>query len=241
MLDNIALNRIYFLDIETVPQQPGYSELPEHFRELWDKKASYIKSEESDTPESIYQRAGIFAEFGKVVCISVGIFTQEGGEDYFRIKSFAGDDEKKMLEDFASLLNNYFDLKTHFLCAHNGKEFDFPYLSRRFITNGLEIPAALDNWGKKPWETAHLLDTMQLWRFGDFKGYTSLRLLCAVFDLPTPKDDISGEDVWKVYWEEKNLERIVIYCEKDVLAIARLMQKFMRFPVVDDKHVKSIK
>jgi len=135
---------------------------------------------------------------------------------------------------------NYFSIGKHYLCAHNGKEFDFPYLTRRFVVHDLEIPEAFDNWGKKPWETEHLLDTMHLWRFGDFKGYTSLKLLCATLGIPTPKDDISGKDVWTVYWNDKDLERIVKYCEKDVVAIARLVQRFKRMELVNDEDVEVI-
>ncbi len=240
MLEKVPLHKVFFIDIETVPQYPSYDKMPEHIRELWDTKASYLRNEENLTPDELYARAGIYAEFGKIICISVGIFNEENGTLTFRIKSFYGDDEVKILSDFSSLLENYFDLNQNYLCAHNGKEFDYPYLSRRYISQGLEIPKPLDNWGKKPWETEHLLDTMQLWRFGDHKAYTSLNLLCAVFNIPTPKDDISGEDVWRVYWQEGNLERIVKYCEKDVLAVARLLQKFMRLPMIEDENVKSI-
>ncbi|RLD31902.1 MAG: 3'-5' exonuclease [Bacteroidetes bacterium] len=221
MLNYISLDKILFLDIETVPMCATYDELPERFVPLWDKKAGYLKREEEDTPSTLFPRAGIYAEFGKVVCISFGMF-RDGN---FRIKSFYGDDEKALLTDFTNLLESKFSSKDFLLCAHNGKEFDFPYLSRRMLINAIPLPEILDLAGKKPWEVAHI-DTMELWKFGDFKNYTSLEVLSAVFDIPTPKDDIDGSQVGKVYWEDKDLERIVKYCQKDVLAIAQLFLRY---------------
>ena len=242
MLDNIALDKVYYLDIETVPQYSDYEQMPENFKALWELKAektSFLQSEQGAS--EIYERAGIYAEFGKIICISVGVFVIDEGRSKFRIKSFYNEDEKIVLEQFSNLMNRYFNIKTNFLCAHNGKEFDFPYISRRLVCNNMLIPGPLDNWGKKPWETEHLLDTMQMWRFGDFKGYTSLNLLCACLNIPTPKDDIQGKDVWKVYWQERDLPRIVSYCEKDVLAIARLMQRFKGLDLVADEDIIIVK
>jgi len=221
MLNYIKPEKILFLDIETVPMCATYGELPERYVKLWDKKAGFLKREEDDTPESLFPRAGIYAEFGKVICISFGMHT--GGS--FRIKSFFGEDEKSVLLEFANLLESKFSSSDFLLCAHNGKEFDFPYLSRRMLINGVSLPEILDLAGKKPWEVAHL-DTMELWKFGDFKNYTSLETLAAVFNIPTPKDDIDGSQVGRVYWEDGDLERIVNYCQKDVLTIAQLFQKY---------------
>lgn len=232
MLENINLNNILFLDIETVPQSPVYQELDEKSKKLWDRKAEFLKRNETDTTDSIYSRAGIYAEFGKIVCISVG-FIRDGE---IRIKSFFGEDEKQILHDFISLLNTYYDPAKHFLCAHNGKEFDFPYMARRILINGLKLPYMLDLAGKKPWEIPHL-DTMELWKFGDFKNYTSLELLAHVFEIPTPKDDIDGSDVGRVYWEEKDLERIVNYCQKDVVTIIQLFLKYQGKPLIDEQKV----
>lgn len=242
MLENIALDRVYYLDIETVPQYPSYEEMPDHFKELWDiksEKTSSIQNEQSAA--EIYERAGIYAEFGKIICISVGVFVNEGTKSKFRIKSFYNDDEKMVLEQFSDLMNRHFNEKTNFLCAHNGKEFDFPYIARRLVCNNMLIPGPLDNWGKKPWETEHLIDTMQMWRFGDYKSYTSLNLLCATLKIPTPKDDIQGKDVAKVYWQERDLARIVKYCEKDVVAIARLMQRYKGFNIFSDDDIIIVK
>lgn len=235
MLSHIDTSNILFLDIETVPQYPSYNEVPENFRKLWDHKAERIKRTETDTPELLYQRAGIYAEFGKIICISVGMFNK----DFFRIKSFVANDEKLLLTEFSRLLSQNYFRSNSILCAHNGKEFDFPYIARRMLVNGIKLPPILDISGKKPWEVQHL-DTMELWRFGDFKNYTSLELLAYIFQIPTPKDDIKGSDVNHVYWHEKNLERIVQYCEKDVITIARLLLSYRGEPLFDDEMIVRV-
>jgi uncharacterized protein YprB with RNaseH-like and TPR domain len=232
MLYNLQFSQVLFLDIETVPAVPTYQNLSERMQKLWDKKAAKISKDESDTPESIYDRAGIYAEFGKIIVISVGFLN--GHE--FRLKSFYGDDEKLLLEEFAELLNRYYNYPDSMLCAHNGKEFDFPYIARRMLINGIDLPLILQMAGKKPWEIRHL-DTMELWKFGDFKNYTSLDLLTAVFDIPTPKDDIDGSMVGKVYWQDKDLERIREYCQKDVLAIAQLMRRYLNQPLIKEENI----
>lgn len=232
MLYNLQFSQVLFLDIETVPAVPSFHDLSERMQKLWSKKAEKLNKDETETPESIYDRAGIYAEFGKIIVISVGFLN--GNE--FRIKSYYGDDEKLLLEEFAELLNRYYNYPDSMLCAHNGKEFDFPYIARRMIINGIDLPLILQMAGKKPWEIRHL-DTMELWKFGDYKNYTSLDLLTAIFDIPTPKDDIDGSMVGKVYWEDKDLERIREYCQKDVLAIAQLMRRYLNQPLIKDEHV----
>jgi uncharacterized protein YprB with RNaseH-like and TPR domain len=218
MLDNIKLSNILFLDVETVPVVYDYKKLPKNMRELWDTRFRFVQKE---NPEELYKKAGVFAEFAKVICISVGYFN----DSTFRVKSFFGHDEKELLQEFAALLNKHFNRKDNLLCAHNGKEFDFPFLCRRMLINGIKLPKTLNLAGKKPWEVPHL-DTLELWKFGDYKNYTSLNLLAAIFNIPTPKDDIDGSDVARVYWEEKNLQRIVIYCQKDVLTVAQIFLRF---------------
>jgi uncharacterized protein YprB with RNaseH-like and TPR domain len=235
MMNYIPLQKLLFLDIETVPMCAVYEELPDRFKPLWDKKAGYLKKEDGDTPATLFPRAGIYAEFGKIVCISFGMLI----DGTFRIKSFYGDNEKVVLQDFANLLESRFSSKDFLLCAHNGKEFDFPYLSRRMLINGVPLPEILDLAGKKPWEVSHI-DTMELWKFGDFKNYTSLEVLAAVFDIPTPKDDIDGSQVGKVYWEDKNLDRIVIYCQKDVLTIAQLFLRYQGKALLQDEQVMIV-
>ncbi len=232
MLQNLNLSNILFLDIETVPAEPEYDRLSEKMKKLWERKANYLKKTEEDTPETLYDRAGIYAEFGRIICVSVGLFN--GNE--FRIKSFYGDDEKLFLEEFAQMLSRHYDGPQHLLCAHNGKEFDFPYIARRMLINGIVLPDILQMAGKKPWEIRHI-DTMELWKFGDYKNYTSLELLTTIFNIPTPKDDIDGSMVRGVYYEEQNLERIVEYCQKDVLAIAQLMQRYLNKPLIKEENV----
>jgi len=232
MLKDISIENVLFLDIETAPAYPSYDKVPEHYRKLWERKAEWLKKEPEDTPETIYPRAGIYAEFGKIICVSAGFF--KGKE--FRIKSFYGDDEYQLLGQFCKLLEAHYNYDKKMLCAHNGKEFDFPFLARRILIHGLHLPYILDTAGKKPWET-QFLDTMELWKFGDYKHFTSLELLAAVFDIPTPKDDISGSDIHRVYWEEHDLERIRVYCQKDVLTVARLFLKYQQQTGIDDESV----
>jgi uncharacterized protein YprB with RNaseH-like and TPR domain len=211
---------------------PDYQSLDERLKKLWDRKSERIRQKDTDSPDSLFERAGIYAEFGKIICICVGIFRN----NELRIKAFYGDEEKQILQDFASLLNNYYSKPDHLLCAHNGKEFDFPYISRRMLINGLRLPFLLDTAGRKPWEVNHL-DTMELWKFGDFKNYTSLDLLAAVFDIPTPKDDIDGSMVAEVYWRQNDLDRIVSYCRKDVITVFQIMRKYRGEPLIQQEHI----
>lgn len=211
---------ILFLDIETVPLHQNYESLSENWQRLWDKKANLIRRKEDEAEHHLYERAGIYAEFGKIICISVGFITTSSAE--IRIKSFAYDNEKKLLEDFSQLLHS--NKRFKYLCAHNGKEFDFPYLCRRMLSQSVPIPPILQIAGKKPWEVSHF-DTMELWKFGDYKSFASLDLLSAVFDIPTPKDDIDGSEVYHVYYHENDLPRIATYCEKDVLTLMRVFYK----------------
>ena len=235
MLDKILLQNILFLDIETVPEVYEYSKLPASTKELWDKKMQHYRKE-NEKDEEVYKRAGIYAEFAKVVCISVGVIDKTKTKNSFRIKSFYGDDEKQILKDFITLINTHYYKKNALLCAHNGKEFDFPFMARRMLINGLKLPAALDLAGKKPWEVNHL-DTLELWKFGDYKNFTSLNLLASVFKIPTPKDDIDGSQVARVYWEENNLKRIVKYCQKDVLTVAQLLLRFKGETLINDEDI----
>lgn len=240
MLDNIDLEKILVLDIETVPQQPDFHDLPEKFKELWVKKAeSFIRNNENPSAADAYGRAGIYAEFGKIVCISFGIFVRniETPSGYcFRIKSFAAEEEAILLNDFAELLRNRFNRADNLLCGHNAKEFDFPYLSRRMLVNGIKIPPVLNCQGKKPWEVQHI-DTMELWKFGDYKSYTSLELLATIFDIPTPKDDIDGSMVKDIYYKLKDLERIKTYCQKDVVTVAQLLLRYKGLPILTDENI----
>ena len=232
---HISLQDILFLDIETVPQEKNWSQVSEDAQELYEQKTAYQRKEEI-TPEDFYERAGIWAEFGKIICISVGYFTKETNDKQLRIKSFYGDDEQQILIDFKELLESHFNKNSQVLCAHNGKEFDFPYIARRMIIHQIVLPQKLNLFGKKPWEVAHL-DTMELWKFGDYKHYTSLKLLTSILGIPSPKDDISGSDVAKVYYEENDLERIVQYCEKDTVAVAQLVLRFNNEPLLKESEI----
>ena len=190
------------------------------------------------TAEGVYSKAGIYAEFGRVICISVGYILQKDGEEQIRLKSFSSDDESKLLQDFSDLLNSHYNNDQFMLCAHNGKEFDIPFLARRFLINGMTLPHLLNVAGKKPWEIKQI-DTMELWKFGDFKHYTSLDLLTHIFKIPTPKDDIDGSQVAKVYYEDNDLDRIIKYCEKDVVATIQLLRKYRGQTLIDQEFIKS--
>ena len=237
MLDKLELENVLVLDIETVSAFKSFAELEENWQLLWEKKCERLKAE-NETAADFYKNAGIYAEFGRIICISVGFFTKdEEGKYNFRVKSFSGHDEKEVLSEFNDLLDNYYsDINRYLLCGHNSKEFDFPYICRRSMINGLKLPRILNISGLKPWEVPHL-DTMQLWRFGDFKSYTSLNLLAAAFNIPTPKDDIDGSQVGHVYWKDNDLKRIVSYCQKDVLTVAQLLLKFRCEPLLTEDQV----
>ena len=236
MLEKIKLENILFLDIETVPGTSQFDELPEKMQSLWDKKSGFFRKDE-ELAEDVYSRAGIYAEFGKVICISIGMTYKKGQETHFRLKSFYGDNEKDLLMDFNLLLKKLSQKSELQLCAHNGKEFDFPYLARRLLINGLELPALLDVAGKKPWEVS-FLDTMELWKFGDYKHYTSLDLLTTIFQIPTPKDDMDGSMVGDAYWKNNELEKIVKYCEKDVIAVVQLFLSYQGKPIIPDEKIE---
>ena len=220
MLKKLNLDNILFLDIETVPELEDFSALDEDKQQLWEQKSHYQRKDEF-TAEEFYDKAGIWAEFGKIICISVGFFNIKGDSRNFRVKSFHGG-EIEILKAFKSLLNSHFSEARHLLCAHNGKEFDFPYIARRMIIHGIALPPKLDLFGKKPWEVPHL-DTMELWKFGDFKHYTSLKLMAHVLGIPSPKEDIDGSMVRKVYYEDKDMDRIIKYCEQDVITVAQII------------------
>lgn len=232
------LNDILFLDIETVPQEENWSLLSKTTQQLFDKKTQYQRKEEF-TAEQFYERAGIWAEFGKIICISVGYFVDVKETKQLRITSFFGDDEHTILNDFKTLLDKHFSKKASVLCAHNGKEFDFPFIARRMIVHQIELPKKLNLFGKKPWEIPHL-DTLELWKFGDYKHYTSLKLLTSILGVPSPKDDIDGSEVANVYYKEKNLQRIVVYCEKDTVAVAQILLRFNNEPLLKDENIVRV-
>ena len=229
------MENILFLDIETVSVAKSYSELDTRMQQLWDKKAEKIKQSEEQTAEQLYKNAGIYAEFGKVVCISVAYLKNEE----LRIKSFNDEQEKTLLQNFANLLNKHFSKSHHRLCAHNGKEFDFPYLCRRMLINGISIPKILNVLGKRPWETT-FIDTLEMWKFGDYKHYTSLDLLSAIFNIPSPKENTDGSMVHELYWQSNDYEHIKKYCEKDVLTVAQLFLRYNGKDLLRDEQIISV-
>jgi predicted PolB exonuclease-like 3'-5' exonuclease len=246
MLDQIDISSILFLDIECVSEKPSFDDLNDDFKKLWQMKSKSVlrKYDEEVTMEeaaALYpERAAIYAEFGKIVCISVGFVTRRATDKklVIRLNSYANDDETVLLKEFSELLNQHYkNVHSQYMCGHNIKEFDIPYICRRLVVNQLPFPKMLDIQGKKPWETKHLLDTMELWKFGDRKSYTSLKMLAAVLGFPSPKDDIDGSEVGRVYWEDKELDRIAIYCEKDVLATAQLFFKFKLMPILEEDQI----
>ena len=234
----IKMNNVLFLDIETVPQKEYWSEVPQLTQELFSKKTAYQRKEDISA-ENFYERAGIWAEFGKIICISVAYFASNMQERNLRVTSFSGNDEKELLIDFKKLLDTHFNKAYHVLCAHNGKEFDFPYIARRMIVHQVELPSKLNLFGKKPWEVPHL-DTMELWKFGDYKHYSSLQLLTSILGIPSPKDDIDGSEVANVYYKDKNLDRIVKYCEKDTIAVAQLLMRFNNEKLVEEDEIINV-
>jgi hypothetical protein len=237
MLHKLNLEHILFLDIETVPEKVSFQELDDVKQELWEQKSKYQRKDEF-TAEEFYDRAGIWAEFGKIICISAGYFVLKGDVKKFRATSFHGD-ETQILKDFKSLLETYFYHNNHMLCAHNGKEFDFPYIARRMLIHGIELPEKLNLFGKKPWEVPHL-DTLELWKFGDFKHYTSLKLLTNVLNIPSPKEDIDGSMVRDVFYNDGDIDKIINYCERDVVAVAQILLRLRGEELLTDDQVLSV-
>ncbi len=236
MLEKVQLEKILFLDIETVPQVYQYKDVEENAKKLFEGKTRSLVKEDKTFEDAYNDRAGILAEFGKIICISVGFINETRTGRQMRLKSFYHDDEETLLKQFKQLLDDHGMTKYIALCGHNAKEFDFPYICRRMLIHGIQLPSLLDIAGKKPWEISHF-DTMELWKFGDYKAYTSLALLCYVFKIPTPKDDISGADVARVYYEDGDLERIKVYCEKDVIALIQLFLRMKGEPLVDEAEI----
>lgn len=238
MITQINLTNLLVIDIETVPGAPDFQLLSDNWKELWQDKISKTMPENILPDQSYLQKAGILAEFGKIICISTGFFYNDtNGDLCFKLKSFSGDNESEVLSAFVDLLNTFRAKRGNFAIAgHNVKEFDIPYICRRMLILDLALPETLQLSGKKPWET-NLIDTMELWKFGDYKNYVSLKLLAAVLGIATPKDDIDGSMVKDVYYVEKNLPRIVTYCQKDVVTVANIMLRFKQLPYLKQENI----
>ena len=240
-MQNIRLENLLLIDIETVSERATFDELNEDWKLLWEEKVQRSLPENTTAAEFYPMRAGVMAEFSKVVCISVGYFKREAKASLLRVKSFYGDDEKILLQDFIAALQKMETNNNKWsFTGHNIKEFDIPFICRRLLINGLSIPPFLDFQNMKPWET-NMIDTFQYWRFGDYKHYTSLKLLAASLNVPSPKDDIDGSMVGDVYWKEKNLERIVTYCQKDVVTTANIVLRFKNLPLLAEGDVEIVK
>ena len=234
-----SLENLLVLDIETVRSHKLYEDMPARLQAQWDRKSVFLKSEKEETPKELFEdRGGIYAEFGKIVCVSVGFFTYTGSELALRVKAIYNEDESILLEDLKGVLQK-FDNRSLTLCGHNGKEFDFPYIARRMLINNIKLPAVLDTSGKKPWEVNHL-DTMEMWKFGDRKNFTSLELLATLFDIPTSKDAIDGSQVSTVYYEEQDLKKIANYCSKDVVVTAQLLLKLNQQQPIKEENIHLI-
>ena len=234
MQDYSSLNNVYFIDVETVSQSENYTDLDDKTKKFWDAKSESISKEK--TAEEIYDRAAIYSEFGKIVCISIGYIQQNNDiPARFVAKSYYGDDEKKLLTDFAKMLHNQ---NIHTLCGHNIKEFDIPYICRRMLINGIKIPPLINVQGRKPWEIP-FIDTLELWKFGDYKHFTSLDLLTHIFGIKSPKGDINGSEVHDVYYKEHDLQRIWKYCEQDILASAQVLLSLRGMEHLDNENFIS--
>ena len=235
-MQNISVENLFFIDIETVSCSSHYNSLSAEWQELWSEKISKILPE-GTTPEEYYPlRAGIMAEFAKVVCISFGYIKKENGKPQLRIKSIYSDDEKEILEKFIDTVCQLQAKNTWCFTGHNIKEFDIPFLCRRILTNNIEIPECFNFQAMKPWDVP-VLDTLHLWRFGDYKHYTSLKLLAATLGVPSPKDDIDGSMVGEVYWTTKDLKRIAVYCQKDVATVANVILRFKNLPLLGEDQI----
>jgi uncharacterized protein YprB with RNaseH-like and TPR domain len=237
IMQNIRLENLLFIDIETVPQQPEFCNLPEEWQKLWTEKVQWQLPENTSSEQFYPQRAGVMAEFAKIICISMGYFRREGKQAQLRIKSFYGDDEKQLLSSMLEALKELEAVNNRWsFTGHNIREFDIPFLCRRLLANGIAIPHYLDFQNMKPWDV-NMLDTFQYWRFGDYKNFTSLNLLAATLGIPSPKDDMDGSMVARVYYEEKDLQRIVNYCQKDVITVANIVRKFKNLPILAEDEV----
>jgi DNA polymerase elongation subunit (family B) len=227
MLAHINPNSLLFIDIETVPEYSSFDQLSATKQELWIAKHNQLKLEAIPPNNTYLEKAGVYAEFSKIICISIGIlYNKSLTQKKIRIKTFSGHNENQLLTEFTELIKLKFnDPEQYHFCGHNIKEFDIPFISRRLLINKIQLPEAFDNSGKRPWQM-HDVDTMQLWRFGDYKNYTSLKLMAEILDIPTPKDQIEGKDVCKVYWQENDLAKIIDYCQKDVITVIRLLLRF---------------
>lgn len=229
---------LFLIDIETVPQVSNINELSGEGRKLFFDKISKTMPEKFDEEDMYLKKAGILAEFGKVICISLGFFFKDKADRIcLKIKSISGHNEKVLLDEFIAITDKFFQHKNRFQFAgHNIREFDVPFLCRRMVINQIQLPTYLHIYGAKPWDIS-MTDTLQWWKFGDYKNYISLHLLANILGVPTSKDDIDGSMVQHVYYKDNNLQRIVNYCQKDVVVVAQVIQRFKNLPLVKAENI----
>jgi 3'-5' exonuclease len=233
----IHAENLLLIDIETVPQKKHYYELSERLQRLWDKKALLLDKDCEDTAKAFSEKAGIYAEFGKIVCISLGYFMKEKNDYTMKVKCLANDDEKIILHEFTEICNKFFRLPTMQFCGHNIREFDIPYICRRSFVNQINLPNILkDLQNKKPWENP-MMDTLQFWKFGEYKSYISVDLLSTILDIESPKNDIDGSDVSQVYWQENDLKRITTYCNKDIVTVGQILMRLHGMPLLSEGNI----
>ncbi|HAR20809.1 MAG TPA: 3'-5' exonuclease [Cytophagales bacterium] len=237
---NPLLKNLVFIDIETVSLTHDFHSLPPRLQEAWAKKSFQLDTEKKDFAAHYFEKAAIYAEFGKVLVIGIGFFHEnEQKELCLRVKALSNPDEKTLLVEFCQLMEKGFPPTDVALCAHNGKEFDFPYLCRRMLVNGISLPNYLNISGKKPWEIRHH-DTLEMWKFGDRKNYTSLDLLATIFNIPSSKNGIDGSMVNHAYYNDKKLDSIVEYCKRDVQVLAQLFLKMHNIPLPKEENMYTL-
>jgi hypothetical protein len=244
-MQQIRPEDLIIIDIETASSSSSFEGLSEEWKMLWADKVKHTLPEGIEAPEFYPLRAGVMAEFAKVVCISMAYFNKEQNLR-MRVKSFYGHDEKKILQEFVNTINKIESHNSKWCFAgHNIKEFDIPFICRRLLINNLPIPRYLDFQNMKPWET-NIVDTFQYWRFGDYKNFTSLKLLAAAMGIPSPKDDIDGSMVGELYWNGTDaertaaLKRIAVYCQKDVITTGNIFLRFKNMAVVPIEDVDIV-
>ena len=236
----INIENLLLIDIETVPLFKNFNELSEDMQRLWTKKAMLIDPESDDSAKVFSERGGIYAEFGKIICIGLGYFIRKNNSYTLKVKSIAEDDEAKVLQDFVTIANKFFNKPEKQFCGHNIREFDIPYICRRSLINQVTMPIVLTELqNKKPWENP-MLDTLQFWKFGEYKNFTSIDLLSTVLNIPSPKEDIDGSDVAEVYWQENNLKRIATYCNKDVVTVAQVLMRLQAMELLSESQIEYI-
>lgn len=241
----MGLTDILFLDIETAGQAADFDALDDRGKTLWQIKAGHIvrlqDPPDIETSALFVKKAAIYAEFGRVVNISLGWIQLVDNEHQLRLKSIYAEDERTILLEFSNLLSKHFsDPAKHFLCGHNIREFDIPFLCRRMLVHGIPLPSILDIGGKKPWQVTHLFDTFEWWKFGDLKTYTSLDLLSYALGIPSPKAEMDGSMVHEAYWDYRNYKSISKYCELDVVTVVQIFRKMNYLPLLTSENILSI-